>query len=852
MTMDRRDFLRSVGFSAAAASAFAVLPASVQRALAAPAPTGGLEMIEHVVILMQENRSFDHYFGSLRGVRGFNDPTARTLSTGRSVFYQPNGSGYVLPYPVASQYMTGTPHDWRTGHDAWNHGRYDQWVPQKSQYTMATHLRSELPFYYALADAFTICDSYHCSELGPTNPNRFYLFSGKLGYEPGTSNRAIGNDAWQNPSHTGYTWTTYAERLEAAGKSWRVYQEWDNYGDNSLDFFKTFLDVGKKALAKTKDANGQPYTKLEFFYDDGVRKATSSGQTTLLSQLASGVAMLTTAERRLYDRGLQRVAADQLVPAFGADIAAGKLPAVSWIVAPEPKCEHPSWGPAEGANFTKQILDKLASDPQTWNKTLVLITYDENDGYFDHVPPPAPPVNADEGQSTVAITDEIVSNEPIGLGARVPMLVVSPWTRGGNVCSQVFDHTSVLQFLEKWSGVAEPNISPWRRAVCGDLTAALDLTTSNPSYPSLPTTPPTPGWDTTYPAPPSNQALPAAEAGTRPARPLPYALTASGRVASDRFWIDFANSGAAGAHFYIYANAFRTDGPWRYTVGAGNSVSDYWMAGDGSYDLTAVGPNGFVRRFAGNRSTATTSGNANPEVTLRYAPADNVVWLSMKNSGTKACIVTVRTNNRAGGPWTYSLAAGASTEDWFSTANGANGWYDLTATADTTDGFTRRFAGHLETGTAGTSDPVMGSARLASTVRSVDSQETIGENATAGKAIDGNSATFWHTQWSAPAAPLPHEIQLDLGSTRTVTGLTYTPRQDGSANGRIGQYELYLSIDGTTWGSPHTTGRFPDDATPKTIHCWPTPARYLRLRALTEAGTRGPWTSAAELTPLGW
>ncbi|NOL41150.1 phospholipase C, phosphocholine-specific [Kribbella sandramycini] len=796
--MDRRDFLKTAGLTAASAGVFSALPESLQRALAAPAPAGGLDMIEHVVILMQENRSFDHYFGALRGVRGFNDPTARTLATGRSVFHQPNGSGYVLPYPVASQYMTGTPHDWGTSHGAWNHGRNDQWIPQKTKYSMATHLRAELPFYYALADAFTICDAYHCSELGPTNPNRFYLFTGMLGFEPGTSTRAIGNDAWQNAGHTGYTWTTYAERLEAAGRSWRVYQEWDNYGDNSLDYFKKFLDIGRKALARTS------YSKLEFFYDNGVRKASAADRATLLNQLAAGVATLTPAERRLYDRGLHRVAADQLIPAFAADVAAGQLPAVSWIVAPEPKCEHPAWGPAEGANFTKELLDKLASHPEVWNKTLVLITYDENDGYFDHVPPPVPPVNANEGQSTVAIADELVGGVPIGLGARVPMLVVSPWSRGGNVCSQVFDHTSVLRFLERWSGIAEPNISPWRRSVCGDLTAALDLTTTNPSYPALPSTPPTPGWETTYPAPPANQALPPQEAGPKTSRALPYVLAASGRVAADNFWIDFANTGTAGAHFYVYANAYRSDGPWRYTIGAGASASDYWQAGtpSGAYDLTVLGPNGFVRRFAGNRITATTSGNANPEVKLRYAPADNLVWLTMTNAGTKACTITIRPNNRAGGPWSYQVGPGATVEDWFSTANGMAGWYDLTATADTTDGFTRRFAGRLEKDAAGISDPVMASARL-----------------------------------TATAQPSTNEIRLDLGSARTVTGLTCQP-------GQIGQYELHLSTDGVTWGSPHTSGTF--SGATQTLRCWPTSARYLRLRALS--GT----TQNAALTPLGW
>ncbi|MEV6521167.1 phosphocholine-specific phospholipase C [Longispora sp. NPDC051575] len=856
--MDRRNFLRSAALTAGAGTAFALLPESVRRAMAMAAPTGGLEVIEHVVILMQENRSFDHYYGSLRGVRGFNDPTALTLSTGKSVFHQPDGANHVLPYPVSDQFMQGTSHGWSDGHNAWNGGRNDQWIPNKGKRTMTTHLRSALPFYYELADAFTICDAYHCSENGPTNPNRYYLWSGKLGFEPGsTTTRATDNRAWRNPSHTGYTWTTYAERLQAAGKSWRVYQEWDNYGDNALDYFKTFLDVGRKALLKTKDSAGKAYTKLEFFYDQGVLPAAKAGNTaavnTLLAQLAEGVATLTAAERGLYDRALHRVAADQTVAAFGADVANDRLPAVSWICAPERKTEHPDWGPNDGAEFTKQLLDKLASNPSVWNKTVVFITYDENDGFFDHIPSPAAPATANEGLSTAGVADEIVGTEPIGLGTRVPMIVVSPWTRGGNVSSQVFDHTSVLQFLEKWTGVAETNISPWRRAVCGDLTSALDLSTAVVGYPALPTPVPTSGPMSTNPQPPAVQALPAQETGVRTARPLPYTLTVSGKVAAGGFTLDFTNAGTAGAHFFVYANAYRTDGPWRYTVEAGKSLSDTWVAGTptGAYDLSVVGANGYVRRFAGNRVTATTSGNANPEVTLRYSPAENVVYLKMTNSGTKACVFTVRGNNRPGGPWTYTVAAGASTEDYFSTGNGNKGWYDLTVTADTTDGFVRRFAGHMENGAASSSDPVMGSGRLAGTVKYFDSQETVGETAPATRAVDGNPATFWHTKWSGGNAPLPHELQLDLGSARTVTGVTYLPRQDGGANGRIGQYELQLSTDGTTW-STAVAGTFADDAAAKTVRCWPTSARYVRLRALTEAGGRGPWTSAAEITPLGW
>ncbi len=848
--MKRRDLLRA----GALASGFALLPLSVRNALALDAPTGGLGTIEHVVIFMQENRSFDHYYGTLRGVRGFNDPAAVTLPNGNPVFQQPNGAGYVLPFRVDDQFLSGTAHDWTSGHAAWNSGRSDQWVQQKGTQTMAHFDRGALPFYHALADAFTICDAYHCSELGPTNPNRYYLWSGKLGYEPGsTTQRAVGNAAWGNPGHTGYTWTTYAERLESAGRSWRVYQEWDNYGDNALDFFASFLAVGNKALAFARDDSGNPFPKLEYFYY-ALKAASASRQAQLLAQLGQGLATLSTAERSLYDRGLARLQPGQLAPSFRADVAAGTLPAVSWIVAPESQCEHPDWGPNTGADLVKQVLDALASNTAVWNKTLFLLNYDENDGFFDHMPPPAPPVTANDGLSTVATADDLYQSETIGLGMRVPLLVVSPWSRGGKVCSEVFDHTSVLQFLEKWTGVQEPNISPWRRAVCGDLTAALDTTTANVGYPALPVPVLTSGTANTNPAPPATQTMPVQEPGTRPARPLPYDLSVSGSVTANSFGLTFASNGSAGAHFYVYANAFRTDGPWRYTVEAGKTLADTWQTGTptGAYDLTAVGPNGFVRRFAGNRTTATTAGNANPEVTLRHDPANNVVRLTMTNTGQAACTLTVRPGNRGDLPWTYPLAAGATSSDYFSTAGSFGGWYDLTVTADTGDGFLRRFAGHMENGSESISDPVMGSGRLAATVTYFDSQEITGENGAAVNAVDGNPATIWHTRWYPTADPLPHEIQLDLGTSSTVTGLSCLPRQDGGINGRIGQYELYLSTDGTSWGTPVATGTLADTAAPQTVRCRPTTARYLRLRALTEAGNRGPWTSAAELTPLGW
>ena len=184
MSTDRRDFSKLLT-TAAASTAF---PASISRALAIPANhgTGTIHDVEHIVVMMQENRSFDHYFGTLRGVRGFADPRAVKLPSGKTVFHQPdakNPDGYVLPFhPDASnlglRFLEDTPHDWNGTHAAWNGGAYDQWVPHKGTTSMAHLNRQDIPFHYALADAFTVCDAYHCSLLGPTDPNRYHMWTG--------------------------------------------------------------------------------------------------------------------------------------------------------------------------------------------------------------------------------------------------------------------------------------------------------------------------------------------------------------------------------------------------------------------------------------------------------------------------------------------------------------------------------------------------------------------------------------------------------------------------------------------------------------------------------------------------
>jgi phospholipase C len=221
----------------------------------------------------------------------------------------------------------------------------------------------------------------------------------------------------------GYTWTTYPERLQQAGVSWKIYEQQDSYGCNMLANFKPFQEA--KA--------GSP----------------------------------------LYTRGMQVGAEDQ----FEYDARHDKLPAVSWIIPTSFQSEHPDYMPADGAAFVASKIDAIAANPDVWAKTVFILNYDENDGLFDHVPPPVPPPGTPR---------EMVGGLPIGGGFRVPCIIVSPWTAGGWVSSERFDHTSVLQFLEAFTGVREPNISDWRRRTFGDLTSAFRFRDTQLKPPVLP------------------------------------------------------------------------------------------------------------------------------------------------------------------------------------------------------------------------------------------------------------------------------------------------------------------------------------------------------------------------------
>ncbi|MFF1872691.1 alkaline phosphatase family protein, partial [Kitasatospora herbaricolor] len=181
--LSRRSFVGAT----AATGAGALVGLSTTPATAAPADAaattaaGSIADVKHVVILMQENRSFDHYFGTLNGVRGFNDKQALQFPDGTDVFRQPDTArtdgAAMLPYRMDTtkynaQNAGGLAHDWATGHQAINNSAMNKWIAAKGERTMGYFTRTDIPYQYALADAFTLCDAYFCSLAGPTDPNR--------------------------------------------------------------------------------------------------------------------------------------------------------------------------------------------------------------------------------------------------------------------------------------------------------------------------------------------------------------------------------------------------------------------------------------------------------------------------------------------------------------------------------------------------------------------------------------------------------------------------------------------------------------------------------------------------------
>ncbi len=840
----RREFLKKAALLAAGGGLSSAHTAAVERAFAIdPSPGTTYLDAEHVVILMQENRSFDHCFGALRGVRGFNDPRAVKLPDGNPVWLQTNAHGETYaPFRLnikdtKSTWMSALPHSWGDQTAARNGGKLDQWLPAKpsghKEYaqmplTMGYYNRDDLPFYYALADAFTVCDQNFCSSLTGTTPNRLHLWTGTIRAKPSIETKA---NVWNSDVDYGSEahWTTFPERLEDAGVSWRIYQNelsletglnseeerWlANFTDNPIEWFAQYnvrfsasyrhqLPAREKALAAklTGMENGLLTTEAQKKKQNSTRAELQEVRNHLKTYTEENFAKLTERAKNLHrkafttnegdpdyrkmtelaykegqtDRRMQ-VPKGDVLHQFREDVHTGKLPAVSWIVAPENFSDHPG-APWYGAWYLSEVMDILTKNPEVWKKTIFVLCYDENDGYFDHVPPFVPPhpqhpetgkasANLDtanelvhrlaEGDSKIT---ESTPTDPIGLGFRVPLVIASPWSRGGYVCSQVFDHTSVLQLLENWlthktgKEIRETNISAWRRTVCGDLSSAfrpyrgekMELPKAvereaflgsihQAQFKQLPS-----GFKKLSPEecaqagqnPGSAPFMPRQEKGTRPACPLPYELAVDGALSEDRksFIIQFAAGKAlfgkqsAGAPFHIYAPGKSGDSKksgaalekgrtWAYAVTAGDRITGDWSLSDfanAAYHLCVHGPNGFMREFKGDAHDPQLEACLDQSSLGKGKKSDTV--LTLKNRGTQG--LTVLVSDLAYGQKLQTVVLGAAgsaaAESKIALSlEASHGWYDLQIKAQQFEEFYQRHAGHIETGRESYSDPAMG------------------------------------------------------------------------------------------------------------------------------------------------
>jgi phospholipase C len=747
--IDRRTFLQLTG-----ATALTTLQSNIAKAMAIPANnrTGTIKDVEHIVILMQENRPFDHHFGTLPGVRGFADPRAvkihlplksGTGTTPTSVFLQPAGAvnealGFGVPpgsvggpadgvdvvppfrvnpnsvspglKNIGGTYLPGTGHSWGAIHEAWNQGQYDNWANRQGPMAMNYMTRDDVPYHSTLADAFTVGDAYFCSAMAPTNPNRDYLWTGCIGNlsnlgPGGTDGKGAGPVTYNGQSINGeyFVWQTYPELLQEKGISWKIYQDLAG---------KTFAPDFGDGTGNAFAGNFGDTTVLYFN-----QYATSAPGSPLFQNACTGTQILNTIPGAGAKPQDWEAWAEQLFDDFRSDVKKGTLPQVSWISAPAGYTEHSDWPINYGAWYISKIFDILVSNPELFSKTVFIVNYDEADGSFDHIVPPSPPQTPANGASTVSIENEIVTtstpNGPIGLGQRVPLIVISPWSKGGYVNSQVFDHTSVIKFIEKRFGVMEPNISPWRRAVAGDLTSAFNFTDPDNSHAKVPKTddflPPIAelaGGNVSTFIPSLSGVIagvPAQEKGVRPARALPYELNVQAAVnaGNGTIVLTFLNTGRETVTFHVRSgNA--ADPVRNYTVEPAKQLMGTWNAAP-SYDLSVYGPNGFVRYFKGSIGPNAAALN----VVSGYDTKDrgSIQW-AITNVASKQAEVSLMDAYTGNVVQRFLLPQGSFTGSL--SLSQFYGWYDLIITVAGDMSFNYRLAGHIETGADSISDPALG------------------------------------------------------------------------------------------------------------------------------------------------
>jgi phospholipase C len=840
----RRAFIKKSVLLSGAAGLASMLPESVQRALAIEPEAGSTYMdAEHVVILMQENRSFDHCFGTMKGVRGFNDPHAVTLPNGHPTFLQTNAEGDTYgPFRLDikdtnATWMGSLPHSRTSQVDAHNKGRYDNWLTAKrsshNQYTkmpltMGHYNREDLPFNYALADAFTVCDQNFCSAMTSTWPNRLFFWTGTVREQQNGHTKAnIRNeDLGAEMAH----WRTFPELLEKNNIGWNVYQNdistgggygdderaWlANFGCNPLEWFAQYNVKFDERYMRSLSAQAQrlpaeiaelqskmqalnplspAYQKMEIavkIKEDVLNKAKTEFQIKNSENFNKLSAEQKSIHKKAFSKNNQdpfykeittldykdgntdrkvTVPKGDVLHRFRNDVNTGKLPAVSWIVGPQNFSDHPT-APWYGAWYVSEIIDILTKNPEVWKKTIFIMTYDENDGYFDHVPPFTPPDMADPSSGKcsasidtsvefIRVEQELGQGLPpkvarggaIGLGYRVPMIIASPWSRGGQVCSEVFDHTSTLQFLEGFlnkkynKNIRTDNISEWRRTVCGDLTSVFNPQTPGEKY-ELPFLNRNDFVETIHKARfkkepatfkrisdrdakaiAANPELAAAhmsqqEPGVKPSCALPYELYAEGQLSADKkhFELSLAAGNVvfgkrtSGSPFNVYAPTQKLDegAPYHrsYAVAAGDQLKDTYSLNtfdNHQYQVKIHGPNGFLREFKGSIKDPLLQVSCNYENQLAQKTklTGNLI-LNFKAGNDNDLTVIIKDNAYKAQPVTRKLSA-SKDQSIVIQLGKSSGWYDLSVVVEGYEAFEKRYAGRVETGAKSITDPLMG------------------------------------------------------------------------------------------------------------------------------------------------
>ncbi|MNK39393.1 Non-hemolytic phospholipase C precursor [compost metagenome] len=820
----RRDFIKKASLLAGVFGLQSAVPDAIQRALAIE-PVAGSSFLdaEHIVLLMQENRSFDHSFGTLRGVRGFNDPRAIELPSGNPVWLQASASGktyspFRLDIKNSNAAWTGNlPHSWENQMAARNQGKHDNWIEAKRPggkvlseipLTMGYYTREDIPFYYALADAFTICDQHFCSSITGTTTNRHFFWTGTClpnkGAKPLIRNSDIYFNRWAH-------WKTFPERLEEAGIPWKVYQnevsmesglngeEWlGNFTDNNLEWFsqyhiefkkshlefmrkrvvelpaeiqeleKALANNGTESVQKTQNKLKQKQEQLNSYKKQLERLTEQAFQQLPKEQIALHERAFQTNEDDVFYRETATVVHEgeqitvpkgDVLHQFRKDVKSGDLPTVSWLVAPQCFSDHPS-APMYGAWYVSEILNILTENPEVWKKTVFILNYDENDGYFDHIPPfVAPnPADARSGKTSAGLdySDEYVSLEqelasgekkehategPVGLGYRVPLIIASPWSKGGWVNSEVCDITSTIQFMEHFfdkklgKDVKEHNISSWRRAITGDLTSVFRKAEGGTAVelPFLDRNQQIYAIDQAKSKPlPNNfhvwtademQALHATgkaaqlarqEKGQKNSNALAYELYSSESIDKDNVKLTMSvgnkifGTKSLSSPFNVYSGPSYKDGVsfWPFAVIAGEDLSFDWNRTDfkdGYYDLTVYGPNGFMRSFKGEGESLSVV--ATYEIGKKGIPTGNLI-LEASNKGDKALHVQVKDN--AYSSWKKNTVLNADKSiKWIIESQKVSGWYDVTLQIAGSK-FVRQFAGRVETGSHSKTDPQLG------------------------------------------------------------------------------------------------------------------------------------------------